>query len=331
MSDSIYHGGDLAAARAEYGGAPEDWIDLSTGINPWPYPVPDLPPETWTQLPQPDAEERLLQAARRAYGVPEGAGIVAAPGTQVLIQLLPTLLSPRQVAVIGPTYGEHAPAWRAAGHQVREVGEPVGDTDVLVLCSPNNPDGRLADPALPAWAGEGRLLVVDEAFADVAPDGSLLPDACTKGLLILRSFGKFFGLAGLRLGFAAGDPALAGRLADRLGPWAVSGPALAIGAAALQDREWQAETRVRLVEAAGKLDRLLNRAGLKVLGGTSLFRLCETPGPASEWHRGLARAFIWTRPFPKHQRWLRFGLPGTVEAQERLEAALLSPDAPAAK
>jgi cobalamin biosynthetic protein CobC len=322
MSSLIQHGGDLAQARADYGGAPEDWIDLSTGINPWPYPIPDLPREAWTQLPQPDAEARLVDAARAAYGLPDRAGLTAAPGTQALIQLLPTLLSPRRIAVVGPTYGEHAPAWRAAGYEVREVPEPVADTDVLVLCSPNNPDGRLADPALLDWAGRDRLLVLDEAFADVMPEASLCPRAGREGLLILRSFGKFYGLAGLRLGFAVGDPALTACLSQRLGPWAVSGPALAIGAAALADSAWQAETRASLAAAAARLDSLLTQAGLSITGGSSLFRLTQTTGPAQVWHERLARAHIWTRPFPAQPRWLRFGLPGTDQAWQRLETAL---------
>ncbi len=331
FAEKIYHGGDLAAARAHYGGAPADWIDLSTGINPWPYPLPHLPAEAWTRLPQRDAEARLLTAARAAYGVASDAALVAAPGTQALIQLLPTMLPPRRVAVVGPTYGEHAPAWAAAGHEVREVREPVRDTDVLVLCSPNNPDGGLADPALPGWAGKDRLVVVDEAFADVMPEVSLAACAGRKGLLILRSFGKFYGLAGLRLGFALGDPALAHRLSERLGPWAVSGPALAIGAAALADAGWQAAAREKLRDAAARLDALLAQAGLHILGGTSLFRLAQTPGPAAGWHERLARAHLWTRPFPAHPHWLRFGLPACENAWQRLEAALLATAAKARK
>lgn len=331
MSSGIYHGGDLAAARVAYGGQPAEWIDLSTGINPWPYPVPDLPPEAWTQLPQPDAEARLVGAARRAYSLPGSTGLTAAPGTQAIIQVLPTLLSPRRVAVVGPTYGEHAPAWHAAGHSVREVPAPVADTDVLVLCSPNNPDGRLADPALVDWAGRDRLLVLDEAFADVMPEASLCPQAGREGLLILRSFGKFYGLAGLRLGFAAGDPALTERLAEQLGPWAVSGPALAIGAAALADTDWHGLTRQRLQRNADRLDPLLTEAGFSIEGGTSLYRLVETPGPAAVWHEHLARANIWTRRFPDHPRWLRFGLPGTEEAWQRLDAALRATSTQAAE
>lgn len=331
MSSLIVHGGDMTAARARYGGAPEDWIDLSTGINPWPYPLPDLPTAAWTCLPQHDAEERLLAAARQTYDMPEAAGLVAAPGTQALIQLLPFLLSPSRVGVVGPTYGEHAPAWRAAGHDVREVLEPVSDTDVLVLCSPNNPDGRIADPELLKWAGQGRLLVVDEAFADVTPQASFGSQAGRDGLLILRSFGKFYGLAGLRLGFALGDPVLTARLAERLGPWAVSGPALEIGALALADTAWQTATRESLRRAANRLDMVLTRAGFRIAGGTALFRLVETPTPAAAWHDRLANSHIWTRPFPDHPHWLRFGLPGSEDAWQRLEAALLAQASQAAE
>jgi cobalamin biosynthesis protein CobC len=312
----------MAAAMARYGGGRQDWIDLSTGINPWSFPMRDLDLASWVRLPQHDRLEALLSAARTAYGAGEDAAIVAAPGTQALIQALPTLLSPRRVAVVGPTYGEYAPAWRAAGHDVEEVSAPTRDTDVLVACSPNNPDGRLLERSLAEQAGDDLLLVVDEAFGDVAPGASIAGEAGRPGLLVLRSFGKFFGLAGLRLGFALGERALIERLAARLGPWAVSGPAIEVGIAALRDRGWQEATRNRLRVAALQLDNVLAERGLRVIGGTDLFRLAKTAGPARDLHAHLARCHIWTRPFANRPRWLRFGLPGPEEDWRRLERAL---------
>lgn len=330
MSSFIDHGGDLAQARADFGGAPEDWIDLSTGINPWPYPLPAIPPEAWTQLPQPDAEERLLAAARKAYGVPDGARIVPAPGVQALIQTLPNVYIRSKVSIVSPTYSEYWPAFKARHHKVREVKRAVRGDSILIVCSPNNPDGRVANPNLADHPPAGSVMIVDEAFADPTPKVSFVPYTDRENIVVLRSFGKFFGLPGVRLGFAICHSWTAGTIAERLGPWAVSGPALAIGEAALRDSEWQAAMRIKLAKEARKLDKLLRKAGLRVVGGTPLFRLTETPGEAEEWHEHLARAQIWTRPFMGQLRWLRFGLPGTAEAWERLEMALLSPAAPAA-
>ena len=323
MSEArVPHGGDLATAQLLYGGKPEDWIDLSTGINPWPYPLPEVPAEAWTHLPQPDRLAALIEAARTAYAAPAGASIVAASGTQAIIQTLPTLFSPRRVAVVSPTYGEHAPAWQNAGHMVREVPDITGDTDVLIVCSPNNPDGRIVDASIVELADESRLVVIDEAFADVLPKASLAARAGQPGLVILRSFGKFYGLAGLRLGFALGEQAMIAALTARLGPWAVSGPALEIGRAALADHAWLEATRTELSRAAARLDQTLSAAGLTFIGGTDLYRLAETPSPARTWHEQLAHAHIWTRPFPTHPRWLRFGLPGSEPAWQRLCQAL---------
>ena len=327
MHQAIWHGGDIGTARALFPDAPEPWIDLSTGINPYSYPLPDIPASAWRRLPGRVEEAALLDAARRAYRVPETAGIVAAPGTQILIELLPLLVPGKgRVAVVGPTYGEHARAWRKAGHAVEEVADlaAAGGADVVVLVSPNNPDGRTVAPARLATLGRDlaahdRLLVVDEAFADFAGGTSLVP-FLPPATVILRSFGKTYGLAGLRLGFAIAEPALAHALADRLGPWAVAGPALQIGTCALGDTVWlSAAARARAVDAA-RLDVLLARVG-RVAGGTDLFRLLETDEAAALFGR-LGRAGIYVRRFQDQPDRLRFGLPGSEAAWTRLEAAL---------
>lgn len=306
------HGGGIDAARAQFGGEAADWIDLSTGINPIPYPLPALPEPVWTRLPDREASDRVQAAARAFWRVPQGAAIIAAPGTSSLIARLPALAAPGQVCIPGPTYNEHRRAFAGQGWTVTE-----GAADALVLVHPNNPDGRL-------WLAEearGGLVVLDESFADITPENSLIALAARPGVVVLKGLGKFWGLAGLRLGFAIGDPVLIGRLSEILGPWPVSGPALAIGTKALADLEWAAKTRERLSVDAARLDSLLGRSGARIVGGTTLFRLIEVQN-ARRWHEALARRMIWTRIFPYSQRWLRFGLPGSEAEWGRLAEAL---------
>lgn len=324
-ADAIEHGGDLAAARRLFPGAPEPFIDLSTGINPVPWPVPDLPGEVIARLPGQDALDRLASTAAHLYGAPDASCVVAAPGTQILLPLVAALGKAGRAAVLGPTYAEHARAAALAGHAVVEVEHPddLAGTDLAVAVNPNNPDGRIIPrTALLTLAGRTGLLVVDEAFMDVGPaDASLAGDVARGGIVVLRSFGKFFGLAGLRLGFAVAASDLAAALRARLGPWAVSGPALAIGAAALADGGWIADTRARLAADAGRLDGLLAAAGLQVTGGTALFSLVVTPGAASLYEH-LGRQGILVRRFAERPDRLRFGLPGDEAAWRRLAAAL---------
>lgn len=327
-SNAVPHGGDLAAARRRFGEPAGGWLDLSTGINPHAWDPPPLPPEVWRGLPQSDAEAALVEAARRAYGAPAGARIVAAPGTQAIIQALPRIRPAGRVAVLGPTYAEHARVWLAAGHVVTDVASPdlIGDVDVAVIVNPNNPDGRVTDRA-PLRALHRRLaqsggwLVVDEAFADPDPAVSIADESGKPGLIVLRSFGKYFGLAGLRLGFALSNGPIAEPLAAALGPWAVSGPALEIGRLALGDDRWCAATRIRLAEDARRLDAVLAEAGITVMGGTSLFRLIET-GDAARLHERLARRGILVRIFDDRPTLARVGLPGDAAGLERLSAAL---------
>ncbi|MFC7608038.1 aminotransferase class I/II-fold pyridoxal phosphate-dependent enzyme [Teichococcus aestuarii] len=241
------HGGRLGAARRQFPGAPEPFLDLSTGINPIPWPVPPLPPEAFTRLPEPEAEAALRAVAAAAYGAADPAMVAAAPGTQLLIQLLPRLFPQPALRVLSPTYAEHAACWRAAGTAVAEVASfaaldgPADGPGAALLCNPNNPDGRRYAPEelralADRMAARGGLLVVDEAFAELEPDtpgaAALLPHPA---LILLRSFGKSHGPAGVRLGFALAAPERAAAIRAALGPWAVSGPALAIGRAALAD------------------------------------------------------------------------------------------------
>ena len=320
------HGGDLAAATVRFGAPAAGWIDLSTGINPTPYPVSELSSDAWTRLPQSTGLRALKTAAADAYGAAGPDLVACAPGTQALIQVLPRVLGAHRVAVLGPTYAEHAAAWRASGAEVEDLADLPPPDRSLVLVNPNNPDGRAVDPErLAAWARDAaeadHWLIVDEAFADVRPDISLVPALPLTNVIILRSFGKFHGLAGLRLGFALAMPRMVRRLEADMGPWAVSGPAQEIGARALGDQAWAAAERARLAGHMARLRDLLTDAGLGVVGGTDLFVLADhANAPALYDH--LAGAGILVRRFQANPSWLRFGLPGPEDQWQRLEKAL---------
>ena len=325
----IEHGGALDRAVAEFGGVRADWIDLSTGINPYAYPLPELDPDVWTRLPDSALEADAIAAARQYYAIGEKAGLAAAPGTQALIQLYPHLAPPGSAMVIGPTYEEHAQSLGFAGRDVRYERSlaSLDDEDMIaVVVNPNNPDGKSipADALLFAadrLAERGGLLVVDEAFADTNPKECVASHAGMDGLLVLKSFGKFFGLAGLRLGFAAGTAEMTGVLSAMLGPWAVSGPALAVASVAYRDDAWAALTRKRLAAERQALEAGLKAAGFQVLGGTDLFVLARHFQAAHIW-RELAARQISVRKFEHTADWLRFGLPKDEAGLARVKAAL---------
>ncbi|WP_319824799.1 threonine-phosphate decarboxylase [Thalassovita sp.] len=305
------HGGGIDAAAARFGGARAGWIDLSTGINPVPYPIGQVSIDAWTELPDTEATIRLLDAARAFWNVPQEAAIVAAPGASALIRHIPLLRPAGTVDIPRPTYNEHWAAFEAAGW-----AEASDRPDARVLVHPNNPTGIWHEPA----ALTAPLTVIDESFCDVAPEQSLIAHSQQRGQIVLKSFGKFWGLAGLRLGFAIGHPQDISALGQMLGPWAVSGPALQIGARALSDHEWAHATRTRLQADAARLDALMTRAGAGLAGGTTLFRLYSVDD-CQQWQERLAHHRIWTRVFPYSRHYLRLGLPAPQHWQ-RLEAAL---------
>ncbi len=319
----LEHGGRLRAAAERYRIPLAEWVDLSTGINPRAYPVPALSPEVWQRLPEPD--DGLEAAAAAYYG---SAGLLPVAGSQAAIQALPACFAPGRVVTLAPTYAEHPHAWRE--HEVRAlpacaIDAAVDAADTLLLVQPNNPDAqRFPRGQLLAWrerlAARGGRLIVDEAFLDAEPGDSLVPLTGEPGLVVLRSVGKFFGLAGARVGFVFAEPALLARLADRLGPWAVSGPARAVTAAALADHSWQADARLRLAADSARLGALLDRHGLGGGGGTALFQWRPTSDAAAV-HARLAEQAILTRLF-ETPAGLRFGLPGRETEWARLEAAL---------
>lgn len=313
------HGGDIDRAAGRFGGAA--WIDLSTGINRRPWPAAALSPHALTALPTAADQAQLVAAASALYGAPPEQ-ILPLAGASAAIQLLPQVLAGRRAAVLSPTYNEHAASLRAAGWRVAEPTGPeaLAGADLAVVVNPNNPDGRSLTPqriaALAATVGH---LLVDESFADPRPELSVAGRR-PENVTVLRSFGKFWGLAGLRLGFAIGAPDLLARLAERAGPWSVGGPALEIGAAALADTHWHGETVTWLSEAALHLDQIVT-PHWPLVGGTHLFRLYEAPDAGAARDR-LARAGIWSRIFPWHDRWIRLGIPGSREEFDRVERAL---------
>ena len=292
------HGGGIDAQIARYGGSRADWLDLSTGINPVPYPLPEFSEDSWTALPDRAAQNALTDAARAFWNVPDEADILAAPGASALISRLPALFAQGTVDIPRPTYNEHAAAYAAQGWTAG------ADADLRVLVHPNNPTGRfwsVADLTAP-------VTVIDESFCDIAPDQSLIAETAKPGRIVLKSFGKFWGLAGLRLGFLIASPDLIARMREFIGPWAVSGPALETGTAALQDHAWATETRDRLERDSARLDALMTSKGAEVVGGCSLFRLYKVAS-AEDWQHALAKHRVWSRIFPYSDTYLRLGLP----------------------
>ena len=311
------HGGNLDEAQARWGQG--DWIDLSTGINRQPYPVSRLSPGAWTNLPTASATGALMEAAATAFGT--AAPGLAMAGAQAAIQMIPLLEKPGLARVLAPTYNEHAACLRQAGWHVEEVArlEDLSGADLAVVVNPNNPDGRICRKEILLTLSVGRL-VVDESFADPVPAESLVAKASDR-LLVMRSFGKFWGLAGLRLGFVYGGADVIRRMSALAGPWPVSGPALEIGRMALGDRDWRDRTVRRLSGEAERLGRLAASAGWIQAGGTLLFRLYDTPN-AQQAQDALACHHIWTRRFPYSGTWLRLGLPGNEGEWQRMTAAL---------
>lgn len=321
----LEHGGNLRDASAHFGRDLADWIDLSTGLNPHGYPAPALAAHAWHRLPETDPQ--LLQAAARYYRAPS---LLAVAGTQAAIQALPQLRAPSRVVVAAPSYAEHAHHWAMHGHAMRQVPysqleAALPDCDVLVVCNPNNPTGATIAPGrLRDWAGQlsarGGWLVVDEAFVDTDPVLSTAAHSSEPGLIVLRSLGKFFGLAGARVGFVAAEPALLARLADALGPWTIGGPAQQISIAALNDTAWQSATFKRLALDGARLHALLARHGIAA-HGTALFQWWPEPQAHAFWQH-MARRGIWVRLFTQGAGGIRIGLPPDDNAWLLLEAAL---------
>ncbi|PCJ70505.1 MAG: threonine-phosphate decarboxylase [Rhodobiaceae bacterium] len=327
--NGLSHGGDLQAFASRNPDAPRPSIDLSTGINPVPYPA-TLDMQAMARLPG-RADYDSCVAAFAAYAEADRDLVRVIPGSQSAISVLPTLFKKCHVAILAPTYGEHELCWRQAGHKVtRATASQIVDmdADIIVLTNPNNPDGHVFGcDALRALqkrqAHKNGWLVVDEAFVDAAPGQSVAKHVSDGGLIVLRSFGKFFGLAGLRLGFLIAPASIGKRYGDLLGPWSVATPALVIGAQAYADGSWIAETRQRLMSDVVQLRDLMAERVEGMVVGTALFQLFTTPN-AQHLASHLADHGIFVRCFTDQPDWLRMGLPGNDLEWHRLQNALES-------
>jgi cobalamin biosynthetic protein CobC len=326
MTDPIVHGGNLHEASQRYGIPYAQWLDLSTGINPQGYPVPPLPADAWRRLP--DEGDGLAACAAHYYGAPDARHVLPVAGSQAAIRALPGLIPRATVAIAPLTYSEYAPAFERAGHRIVPLDIACDalpdDVTHAVIVNPNNPTAdHLSAAKLLQWHAQltarGGTLVVDEAFADAMPGASLA--ACTNraGLVVLRSPGKFFGLAGVRAGFVLSDPVLLGRLREILGAWTVSGPARHAVSAAFTDLTWQNQMRAQLAAQSARLTGLLQAQRFSP-HSTPLFAWTDDPRAAAL-HRELALRGIWTRLFPASAS-VRFGLPGSGDEWLRFEQAL---------
>jgi cobalamin biosynthetic protein CobC len=325
-----HHGGRLGVARSLFPNVPQPWVDLSTGINPRSYPAPRASQRARNRLPEPIDLARLEALAAGAFGVADPARVVATPGTECALRLLPQLVDLRASVIVGPTYGSHADAWTRAGALTHTIGidevqEHAERAVCLTIVNPNNPDGRIVErdrllSLHDSLDRHGGLLIVDEAFADVVPEVSVAGSNAAR-LVVLRSFGKFFGLAGVRLGFVIAAEPVASALRGLLGEWPVSSDALAAGLAAYADRRWADRERAMLQKSARRLDQLLQSSGYELAGGTSLFRLVRAPDARERFARLLA-AGILVRPFDFAPDLLRLGLPRGRDQWRRLAAAL---------
>ena len=326
LSPQRRHGGDLSDIVMSGPSARAGWLDLSTGINPLGYPVPELDPSVWQSLPNKERLNSLCATARNYYAAPDGATVMGIAGSQMAIQSLPALFPKSQVHIYGPTYSEHETCWRYWGHEI--VSDTEGPAEIKIIVNPNNPDGRLLTAETLTEIAERQTaangwLILDEAYMDLYPELSAISLSGRSNTIVLKSFGKFFGLAGLRLGFVIGPASIMQCLKDQLGPWSLSGPAIEIGIHALSDGPWQDKTRKRLAEGAAQMDKHLVDAGLRIVGGTNLFRLVE-----SDQARSLFDLFfdhqIYVRKFQRFPDWIRIGIPSAVSDFERCHMALQS-------
>lgn len=312
-----HHGGRVDQAALEYPDAPQPWLDLSTGINPLPW-APSAPLQLELgRLPTSSELENLEDAVAAYFGVPADH-LAAVPGTEIALRLLGTLDLAGPHQHVAPGYRTHGEAFTDS--VAIDLPDAATWSGTLLFANPNNPTGRLLPREQVLALAGGGWLIIDEAFADCTPAASVAP-TLPERTIVLRSFGKFFGLAGVRLGFVIAPPDILQQLRRLLGDWPVSALAIAYGTAAYRDAAWIAATRTALGEAAGAMDAVLARHGFDVLGDCPLFRLIDAGDAAALFDR-LARHGVLTRPFDYMPSWLRLGLPGSAEALARLDRAL---------
>jgi cobalamin biosynthetic protein CobC len=318
------HGGDITTAAIEFGIPEGEWIDLSTGINSTSYPNTHLSEKTIRMLPTAGNLDYLLNQAKTYYQVNQQTSIIASPGTQSLIQNLPIIFPNEEIYIVSPTYSEHRYTWEQAGNLVTSVNtfKEIPSDVIAIIVHPNNPDGRVYQKEdILELSKSLKLLVIDEAFCDICPEFSIIPHLSNNKILVLRSLGKFFGLAGLRLGFAVGTWEIIQQLYSRLGPWAVSGPAIEIGTRALLDNSWISHMQEYLYKQSSRLKMMLEKHQFSIIGKTNLFILISSDN-ASEFFQALATEGILVRRFEEYPKWIRIGLPGAENEWAKLDGIL---------
>lgn len=323
----IEHGGNLEKAIKLKGGERSEWIDISTGISPFSAPIPELSLDDWQRLPEPSLLSELAHIAQRYYGAAQNC--VVTSGSQFVINHLPDLLE-GDVGIVEPTYGEYAAAFARQNRDFKSIKsvDDIGDVRSIILANPNNPTGRvfsqkeLSDLAAKLSARGGHL-VVDEAFCDVSDQASMLSGSATDNLIVLRSFGKFFGLAGARIGFVFAQDETLDRIEQLQGPWAVSGPSLAVARHVLTSNAIHQDLLKKITNRHIEMLSVLTDTGVEIIGGTKLFTLIRHEN-ASALHEHLLGCQILSRKFDYHSKWLRVGLTRNQEEDDRLKAAILS-------
>ncbi|MCI2284082.1 threonine-phosphate decarboxylase CobD [Colwellia sp. MSW7] len=346
---ALIHGGQLQQVAKQYNIPAENWLDLSTGIAPFSYPIPSIPEKVYQSLPQTSSD--LKTAAKRYYNADN---LLVTNGSQAIIKLLPTLWrkkNPLSTTVYLPEQGykEHALAWQTAGFTVywykNELleQEPIENNTVLVIINPNNPTGQLYSQSTLIKYQEkleksNGLLVIDEAFIDVVSPSHSMSHTINSNsntinnTLILRSFGKFFGLAGIRIGFLIGSETWIEKFNDQLGPWQVNGPAQFIAQSALSDYQWHEQQKQKLQLLSADLRTILTKSipseYINKITGTDLFQTVyftestETKSRAENYYASLCQQAVYARLTDDKQA-LRFGL-AKKNQHERLKNALLN-------
>ena len=311
----LEHGGDLDKAINCYGGEKYQWIDLSTGINPEPYPIPRLEISDWKNLPtltEIQSLEKIIKSKLQT-----SSEIVLVPGAQSAINFLPFLLKKKKVKILSPTYNEYQFCFQNAGWDVHfcKKFNQLFDSEVVIIVNPNNPDGKIYDVKdLIKLSKSVEQLIVDESFIDSSLCKSVISgiDSDTSNIIVIRSFGKFFGLAGMRLGFIISNSKINKKFKNSLGPWPISKMAIKIASKAFQDETWIKKTKIKLVATVKLMDRLMDVVNWKTIGGTNLFRLYSTPNSDLA-QKLLAEQYIWSRKFSYSKKWLRLGIPSNED------------------
>lgn len=314
----IKHGGNIDKAISIYGGKVNDWIDLSTGINPDCYPIPKFSNTDWRNLPTLTEIEKLESLIKSEFNT--FSSVMLTPGSQIAISLLPTLLKKQIVGIIEPTYSDYFESFENAGFKVCSCSniQELLKSKIAIIVNPNNPDGKNYDiKDLLLLSEKVNLLIVDESFIEASNTSSIISyiKQKTNNIIVIKSFGKLYGLAGLRLGFVFSGEGFISKFKKIFSFWPVSKVSIKIASRAIKDKKWMINTQIKLKKKTIILDEIMKSINFKLIGGTNLFRLYSTPNSISS-HRFLAKKFIWSRIFSYSRKWLRLGIPSDEDLKK---------------